>query len=175
MAVRERESTPLYVPAEFTNGVGAGSARPRRARGWKVWAGMALGSVLVAAWLAAGAFFVGQGTRPSDAQVKDRIAEAVARARVAADKRRARALDWQEAELNRRWRAQMRRNTKRAYGDGRANGYRAGRSAGYAAGAAAGRAAGERLGRKQGRRQARRDAYDPPYGGGLCDGSAFFC
>lgn len=171
MPVRERESTPLYVPAEFTSGAGSRSAPRTRQRGWRFWVGTTLGAALVVAWVAAAAFLVGQGTRPSDAQVNDRIAERVARERAAAGKARTGALRRQDAALNRRWRAQMRRNTKRAYGDGRANGYRAGRSAGYAAGAAAGRSAGERAGRRQGRRQARREAS----GGTPCDAYAFFC
>ncbi|HKP88889.1 MAG TPA: hypothetical protein VJT75_02835, partial [Thermoleophilaceae bacterium] len=138
MAVREKDSTPLYVPAAFTNGHGTRAATPPRQRGWRFWVGMTLAGVLVVAWVAAGAFFVGQDTRASDAQVEHRIADRVAHERVAAGKERSRALDRQAAALNARWRAQMRRNTKRAYGDGRRNGYRAGRSAGYAAGAAAG-------------------------------------
>jgi hypothetical protein len=178
MAVREKDSTPLYVPASFTNGNGSRLAPPKRKRGGRFWAGVILAAVLVVAWVAVAAFFVGQGTRPSDAQVHDRIADRVASERAAAGKRRARALDRQEAVLDRRWRAQMRRNTKRAYGDGRANGYRAGRSAGYAAGAAAGRAEGERRGRAKGRRQARRASYGDAYGGPRCfdaDVYAFFC
>ncbi len=163
MAVREKESTPLYVPASFTNGNGTRNGHekesPRRQRGWRFWVGMTLGAVLVVGWVAAAAFFVGQETRPAEAQVKERIADRVAEERFAADRERARALKKQKRELDRRWEAQMKRNTKRAYGDGRRNGYRDGRSDGYAAGVADGRAAGERRGRKKERRQAREGSY----------------
>jgi hypothetical protein len=105
--------------------------------------------------------------------VDDRIADRLASERFAADRERAGALKRQKADLDRRWEAQMTRNTKRAYGDGRSNGFRAGRSAGYASGAAAGRADGEKRGRKKARREARRESY-----GLTCigpGGFAFFC
>lgn len=161
MAVREKESTPLYVPASFTNGNGKGHQKesPRRERSWRFWVGMTLGAVLVVGWVGAAAFFVGQETRPAEAQVKERIADRVAEERFAAGRERARALKKQKKELDRRWEAQMKRNTKRAYGDGRRNGYRDGRSDGYAAGARDGRAQGERRGRRKGRKQARQDSH----------------
>ena len=157
MAVREKESAPLYVPASFTAEKRA--REPRRERTWRFWLLMTGAAVLVVAWVAVGAFFVGQGTRPSEGEVADRIADRVSDERFAASRERARALKRQESRLTRRWEGQMKRMTKRAYGDGRSNGYAAGRSAGYAAGAAAGRAEGAKRARRKARRHVQHASY----------------
>ena len=165
MAVREKESTPLYVPASFTNGNGTGKGKgskkesPRRERTWRFWVGMTFGAVLVVGWVAVAAFFVGQETRPAEAQVKERIADRVADERFAADKERARALKRQKRELDRRWESQMKRNTKRARtgtGGETATGTAARpatppawRTGGPRASAAAARRAASRLGRSR--------------------------
>jgi flagellar biosynthesis/type III secretory pathway protein FliH len=145
---------------------------PGRRRGPSFWVALAVGWLLVLATVAAGAFFVGQTTRPSSDEVDARVAS-----QSAADKRFFAikmdvALEAQDRHLASVMERRLRKASEKAFVKGRSQGYAAGRAQGFAAGRAQGLAAGQEraraVGRHEGRAQGVVDGYRQGFEKGTC-------
>jgi len=120
--------------------------------------------VLVSVGLAAGAFFVGQGTRDSRPEVKKQVASAVnARAKLAA-RDQARAVKTARAVQKKNtattWKATMKKAVEKAKDEAYDTGYENGQNAGYSAGQSAGYSAGQSAGHEAGVEEGIEEASD---------------
>ncbi|MFL5885415.1 MAG: hypothetical protein ACJ77M_10125 [Thermoleophilaceae bacterium] len=128
----------------------------RPAHGWPFWVGITLLGVLLAAGLAAGAFFVGQGTRPSHAELTHHVAAQASHDRIFFTGQ----MNAQRSHML----AVMKKRVKQANQKGYANG----QSAGYSSGQQQGYSSGQADGKKAGKRRGKREGYIQGFGEGTC-------
>lgn len=141
--------------------VAAPPAHP--ARHWTFWVPTSILTVMLLAAVAIGMFFVGQGTRPSETDVNQRLATAVAKQRHSDTVNKAAALRRQKASLATMFHRREARTAKAAFGRGRSKGrdegYKNGQNVGYASGKSAGRVEGVQEGQAQGYQQGNLDGF----------------
>ena len=146
----------------FHDGPGNAAARPSHGPGF--WVLTTLAAVIAVAGIAAGAFLLGQSTRPSDGEVADRLARQASAAEASYGRREQDRLAAQRTDLRAQFRRKMNKAVETAqvrgqeagWSSGHQAGYSTGQSEGYSSGAAEGRAEGEEEGREEGKREGKR-------------------
>lgn len=139
---------------------GAQITLPRSSHGWPFWVGITLLGVVLAAGLAAGAFFVGQGTRPSHAELTHHVAAQATRDRT--------IFTGQLSAQRSHMLAVMKMRVKHASDKGYANGQSVGYSSGQQQGYSSGQADGKKTGKRQGKRAGLNQGYAQGFGDGTC-------
>jgi hypothetical protein len=163
-------------PSHELLGAPAGAYIPQQGsrHGWPFWVGITLLGVLLAAGVAAGAFFAGQGTRPSHAELTHSVNAKAASDRVFYTGKTTAALEAQRTHLMNVMKKRMNQAQQQGYSSGQSAGYSAGQSAGYSSG----QVDGKKTGKRQGKREGAIQGYVQGFDEGTCydpDTLAYVC
>lgn len=141
---------------------------PSTGHGPGFWMGTTLLAIILAVAVGAGAFFVGQGTRDSEAKVADRLEDQSSRDRLGFEQRLEGALTSQREELTKSFRKRLKRAKESAFASGQEAGYSTGYSSGTVQGQAEGREEGRAAGVREGREEGELEGYLEGFDEGTC-------
>ena len=130
-------------------------------------------ALVFGAGIGAGAFFIGQSTRPSQAEVARHLAAQAARDRTFYTGKMTAALAAQRAHLRDVMNQHVQNASNSAFASGQSQGYTTGQSQGYSSGQAAGLDQGQQQGLKAGRRQGTAAGLIQGYSRGFNDGTCY--
>jgi len=142
-------------------------------RGALFWFAMASIVVITVCGVGVGAFLVGQGTRPSDGEVAERLSTQAAQDRTVFTGELDTALTTQRTDLKRLMRRRVRNASESAFTEGQSQGYSSGQTAGYSSGHQQGQEEGKEEGREAGKEEGREEGLIDGYGQGFEEGTCY--
>jgi uncharacterized protein HemX len=132
------------------------------------WVPLSLVAALLVAGLAAGAYFVGQGTRLSGSQVTQRVSQRALADQAFYQQKQQVALQGEKLALFNAFQKRLTHATNQAFHQGQQAGYSSGQAAGFSAGQASGLATGQAQGRAIGRARGRARGFAQGFNLGSC-------
>lgn len=146
-----------------------------------MWVAITLSSLALLAVAAAGGFYLGADSRPSDQEVGQRLAAETAKEKQRGSDAMKTALERQRKSMRRRYAKEIAAEAEQAkiqgYSTGQQQGFGAGKAAGVGEGQKAGMEQGKKAGlsegKKKGRREGRAEGYGEGYGEGFDEGTCY--